>query len=105
MRSCFDGCLEGRVVHLELCALIHLSAHPATVRLLVVVHPMLRIGDHSLALDPLHRGTNQRRAEERVLSGDVLEVPSVEWNACKAHPGAELYVLCIERQSVSKGNR
>ena len=92
MRTCFDGPLKRRVVEFKLATLIHNLAHGGAVRLLVVIHPMLRVGNHTLALDADHRGIHQRATEDGILAGDVLKVAAVARNTCNTDAWTELDV-------------
>lgn len=59
----FDRTQKRRVVHLPAGALVHDLIPARSIGLLVVVHIMLRVGDHAFRLYPTDDGLHQLIAE------------------------------------------
>jgi hypothetical protein len=93
-----DRAGKGRVVELELCPLVDHLAHAAAVALLVVVHPVLGVGDDALRLDAFHGRPDHHVAQVRILARDVLEVAAVLWDASEAHARAKLNVGALGKE-------
>mmetsp|Transcript_31029 Transcript_31029/g.73264 ORF Transcript_31029/g.73264 Transcript_31029/m.73264 type:complete len:246 (-) Transcript_31029:133-870(-) len=93
-----DCRFEGRIVEFELRAFVDHLAHARSRGLLVVVHPVLGVGDDPLRLDPPHHGRHEDGSQVRVLARDVLEVAAVARDTRQAHARPELHVgtLAIE---------
>ena len=84
-----NGGLEHRVVHLVASPLVDVGGHRAAVGLLVVVHPVLGVGQDLVGLGLLNHMGHKSGSEHRVLPAHVLKVPSVDRNPSDIEPGTE----------------
>mmetsp|Transcript_42583 Transcript_42583/g.96043 ORF Transcript_42583/g.96043 Transcript_42583/m.96043 type:complete len:347 (+) Transcript_42583:64-1104(+) len=87
-----DGALEGGVVDLKARALLRLRAYGSATRLLVVEDPMLGIGHDLLRLHALYSSLCKDPTQVRVLSGHILEVPSIPRHPGHTETGAQQHI-------------
>jgi hypothetical protein len=88
----YHGRLERWIIDLPLSPLVDYLRDTKAPRLLIVVHIVLRVGDHSLALDPRNRRASQHATQVRIFAGQVLEIAPSCREARHAEARPELHV-------------